>query len=106
MLFRSSVPAATAEADDIQRWVDDWRLAGAIGVRPPGKTKPVGALQIKLKNGETIVIKILERGDNTVIARSDEPIEYILSGDAARRLLAPPGNLAAAAPAPAPAPAK
>ena len=99
----TSVPAATAEADDIQRWVDDWRLAGAIGVRPPGKTKPLGALQIKLKNGETVVIKILERGDNTVIARSDEPIEYILSGDAARRLLAPPGNLAAAAPAPAPA---
>lgn len=102
----TSVPAATATADDIQRWVDDWRLAGAIGLRPPGKTKPLGALQLKLKNGETVVIRILERGDNTVVARGDEPLEYILSGETARRLLTPPGTLAAAAPAPAPAPVK
>jgi hypothetical protein len=99
----TSVPAATASADDIQRWVDDWRLAGAIGLRPLGKTKPLGALQLKLKNGETVVIKVLERGDNTVVARGDEPLEYILSGETARRLLTPPGTLAAAAPASTPA---
>jgi len=102
----TSAPAATPTADDIQRWVDDWRLAGAIGVRPLGKSKPLGALQLKLKNGEAIVIKILERGDNTIVARNDEPLEYILSGETAKRLLAPPGTLAAAAPAPAPVPVK
>ncbi len=99
----TSVPAAEAGPDDINRWVDDWRLAGAIGLRPPSKNQPVGALKVVLKNGTPVVLKILERAANTVISRNDEPFEYILSAETARRLLMPPGTLAAAAPAAAPA---
>lgn len=91
----------TAGPDDIQRWVDDWRLAGAIGLRPAGTNKPLGTLQLTLKNGGTVVLKIVERGDSTVVARNDGPLEYILAGDTARRLLSPPQPAAAAAPAPA-----
>jgi hypothetical protein len=97
----TSVPASEAGPDDINRWVDEWRLAGALGVQMAGKRKPVGALQVTLKNGSAVVVKILERGDNTVVAREDEPIEYILSAETARRLLAPPGTIRSAAPAPA-----
>lgn len=97
----TNVPASEAGPDDINRWVDDWRLAGALGVQVPGKRKAVGALQVTLKNGNVVVVKILERGDNTVIARDDEPLEYILSAATARRLLAPPGTLQPAAATPA-----
>jgi hypothetical protein len=99
-----TLPHTDAGADDINRWVDDWRLAGALGVQAPTQRKPAGALQVQLKNGNTIVITILERGANTVIARSDQPFEYVLSAEAAARLLSPPK--AAPAPAATPAPTK
>ena len=99
----TSVPAAEAGPDDINRWIDEWRLAGAIGLRPPSKTKPVGALKVALKNGSAVIVKVLERGDSTVIMRDDEPFEYILSAETAKRLLQPPGTLTGKTPAAEPA---
>ena len=78
-------------------------MAGAIGLRPPSKTKPVGALKVALKNGSAVIVKILERGDSTVIVRDDEPFEYILSAETAKRLLQPPGTLTGKTPAAEPA---
>lgn len=102
----STLPAAEAGADDINRWVDDWRLASALGVQGPTQRKPVGALKVTLKDGRDVLVKIIERGANTVVARSDEPFEYLLSAETGARLLMPPGTIAGAAPAPAAAPAK
>ena len=68
-------------------------------MQPPTQRKPVGALQLLLKSGRTVIIRILERGANTVIARDDQQFEYLLSAPVAARLLAPPGKPAAAAPA-------
>lgn len=111
----TKVPAAEAGPDDINRWVDEWRLASAVSVQAPTNRKHIGALQVILKSGKTTVIKILERGATTVVARDDGPFEYTLAAETAKRLLLPPGTIAAAppatsaaetAPAPAQSPAK
>ena len=92
----ATLPKTDAGPDDINRWIDEWRLAGALKVQPPTQRKPVGALQLLLKSGRTVIIRILERGANTVIARDDQQFEYLLSAPVAARLLAPPGKPAAA----------
>lgn len=99
----TTLPKTDAGPDDINRWLDEWRLASALGVRPPSQRNPTGALQVLLKNGRTVVIKILERGASTAIARDDQPYEYLLSAPVAARLFAPPGKPAAAEPSAPPA---
>ena len=93
----ANAPAGGASADDINRWVDQWRLAGAIGVQAATPRKPLGLMKATLKNGVTVVVKILERGAGTVLARADQPYEYVMATETANRLLAPPA--AAVAPA-------
>jgi hypothetical protein len=100
LTMTASTPPSAAGADDINRWVDDWRLASALGVQAPTSRKPVSALKVRLKSGRDVIIHVLERGANTVIARSDQPFEYVLTTETGTRLLSPP------APIPAPAPVK
>jgi hypothetical protein len=97
-------PATDLSADDITRWIDEWRLASALGVLPASNRKPLSVIRVTLKSGGEITLGILQREPQLVLARSDRPFDYQLSGEQAKRLLAPP----AAAPAPAaaaPAPA-
>lgn len=90
-------PAPDVGADDINRWVDGWRLATALEILPASKRKPLATLSIKLKAGNEINVAVLQREPQLVVARSDQPYEYQLPAEAAKRLLAPP----AAAPTPA-----
>ena len=98
-LKMSAANAAAGEAgtDDINRWVDQWRLAGAISVQAATQRKPIGIMKATLKNGSTVVVKILEHGAGTVLAREDQPFEFVMAAETANRLLAPPA--AAIAPA-------
>ena len=93
-------PANDAAADDITRWVDEWRLAAALDVLPASNRKPLHTIKIKLKNGNDVTLSVLEQEPALVLARGDQAVEYQLSGAAAKRLLAAP---AVAPPAPAPA---
>lgn len=83
-------PAADTGPDDINRWVDDWRLATAIAVLAPGNRKPLATIKVKLKGGGDITLAVLQREPELVIARSDQKFEYQFAGVAAQRLLAPP----------------
>ena len=100
------VPASEAGADDINRWIDEWRLASALAIQAASERKPVGALKVRLKNGTDVIIKVMERGERTVLARAGQNFEYVIAAQTAARLLAPPGRIAEAAPAPAATPAK
>ena len=97
--WKFTPPAADLSADDINRWVDEWRLATALAMLPASKRKPLATVSIKLKAGNEISVAVLQREPQLVVARSDQPYEYQLSAEAAKRLLAPP----AAAPTPTPA---
>jgi hypothetical protein len=87
--------AADASADDINRWVDDWKLATALAILPASNRKPEAAIKIKLKAGNEITVAVLQHDPQFVLTRSDQPYEYQLTADTAKRLLARP----AAAPA-------
>jgi Domain of unknown function (DUF4340) len=83
-------PAADAGPDDINRWVDEWRLATAIAVQTLSNRKPLAAIKVKLKSGGNITLAVLQREPELVIARSDQKFEYQFAGAAAQRLLSPP----------------
>jgi hypothetical protein len=83
-------PAAELSADDISRWVDEWRLATALGILAASNRKPLATIKIKLKTGNEISVAVLQREPHLVLARSDQSYEYQLTADTARRLLARP----------------
>ena len=83
-------PAADLSQDDINRWVDEWRLATALAVQPPSKRKPLATVKLKLKNGAAVSVAALQREPELVLTRSDQAFEYQFVGVAAKRLLAPP----------------
>jgi len=83
-------PPTQASADDIQRWVDEWRLAMALNVLPPSHRKPLQTISIKLKNGASLAVHVLQQEPALVLARSDRDYEYQFAAAATRRLLAPP----------------
>ena len=82
--------AADLSQDDVNRWVDEWRLATALAVQPASKRKPLTTVKFKLKNGSEIAVAVLQREPQLVLARNDQGFEYQFVGDAAKRLLAPP----------------
>jgi hypothetical protein len=85
-----STPPADLSADDVTRWVDEWRLATALGVLPASNRKPLTLVKLTLKTGSEIALSVLQREPQLVLARSDRPFEYQLNAEAAKRLLAPP----------------
>lgn len=85
-------PSADAGADDINRWVDEWRLAAALEVQPPSNRKPLATIKVKLKNGSDIALTVLQREPALVLARSDQKFEYQFSAGVAQHLLAPPSS--------------
>ncbi len=85
-------PMADVTQDDINRWVDEWRLATALAVQPPTKRKPLATIKLKLKTGGDITLGVLQRDPQLVLARSDHQFEYQFVGAIANRLLAPPAQ--------------
>ena len=88
--WRLTPPPADLSQDDVNRWVDEWRLATALAVQPPSKRKPLATVKLKLKNGAQVEVAVLQREPQLVLARNDQAFEYEFVGDAAKRLLAPP----------------
>jgi hypothetical protein len=80
--------------DDLNRWIDDWRLAGALGVQAASQRKPLATIKVRLKNGSDITVAVLQREPRLALARSDEPYEYQFAGATAQRLLTPPAAVA------------
>lgn len=92
--WQRTPPAADLSQDDINRWVDEWRLATALAVQPPSKKKPSDSVKLKLKNGSEITIAVLQREPQLILARSDQEFEFQFVGDTAKRLLTPPAAAA------------
>ncbi|MBI2296439.1 MAG: DUF4340 domain-containing protein [Betaproteobacteria bacterium] len=77
--------------DDLNRWVDDWRLATAIRVEPYAKGKPRGEIKLELENSGKLALGILGREPELVLLRPDEKLQYHFLAEIANRLLSPPG---------------
>ena len=91
--WQATPPLPDTSPDDINRWIDEWKLASALSVQPASHRKPVETIKVALKGGNTIALPVLEREPALIVTRSDGDLEYQFSGDTARRLLTPPtGN--------------
>lgn len=84
-------PVAQASQDDLNRWVQEWRLALAQQVAPLATgAKPVSTLRVTLAGGTALSIEVLAREPETVLARPDEKLEYRFPKAVGDRLLTPP----------------
>ncbi|MEK6593904.1 MAG: DUF4340 domain-containing protein [Pseudomonadota bacterium] len=85
---------ADLSADDINRWVDQWRQASALHVEPYDQRKPIGEIRIVFKDGRKLALGILQREPELVLVRPDENLQYTFSNETAKRLLTPPDAIA------------
>lgn len=92
--------AGELSQDDLIRWTEDWRLSSATRVEPYVKGKALGEIRLQLKDGRRIVLGVLAREPELVLARSDEKLQYHFRPEIAKRLLAPPGATRPSSPAP------
>src|SRR5258706_8892841 len=69
--WRLTPPAADLSQDDINRWIDEWRLATALVVQPASDRKPLTTVKVWLKGGDDITLSLLQREPQLVLARSD-----------------------------------
>lgn len=77
--------------DDVNRWVEDWRLARAEAAEPDrGLGASLGTVRIALKGGKTVSLEIRQKEPQLVLARQDEGILYRFPEAVGKRLLAPP----------------
>lgn len=83
---------ADLSQDDINRWVDDWRLASAVRVEPSGKGKMLGEIKIEFKDGRKLTLGILQREPELVLLRPDQNLQYSFFAQTAKHLLSPPGQ--------------
>lgn len=82
---------ADSSQDDINRWVDDWRLASALRVEPHGKGRAIGEIKLEFKDGRKLTLGIMQREPGLVLLRPDQNLQYSFFAQTAKRLLAPPG---------------
>jgi hypothetical protein len=78
--------------DDLLRWVDEWRLAGALRVEPRSAARSQDEIKVQLKNAGGFTLGVLSREPELVLARSDEKLQYRFRAELAKRLLSPPGT--------------
>ena len=93
-------PAPTQDqpsADDLNRWVDEWRLASSLLTQPADAAPAKETIEVRLADGRALKLGVRQREPELVLLRADEKLSFHFSGEMARRLLNPPQ----ATPAPA-----
>lgn len=88
--WRLSPQRDVVGADDITRWVNEWRLASALAALPDSGRKPLANIKVTLKGGATLALSVIEREPRLIIKRADAEYELQLAGAAGLQLLAPP----------------
>ncbi len=86
------MPSTELSQDDINRWVNDWRLASAVRVEPSGKGKMLGEIKVEFKDGRKLTLGILQREPELVLLRADQNLQYSFFAQTAKSLLSPPSG--------------
>jgi len=78
--------------DELQRYVDHWRVASAASAEPYDK-RPVRAdIRITMNDGKTVTFAVLQREPQLVLWRRDNGLQYTFLGMAGRTLLTNPAT--------------
>jgi hypothetical protein len=89
--WRLQPAAGTPSQDDLVRWVDHWRLASSIITQPQTDAPVRQSLEIELRDGRKLALRITALTPDLVVRRDDEKLEYHFPARMAAVLLAPPG---------------
>lgn len=77
-------------ADDINRWVDEWRHASSLLTQPAAGKSSREAIEVRLADGRSLALGVHQREPELVLVRADERLSFHFSGETAQRLLGPP----------------
>jgi hypothetical protein len=76
--------------DDLNRWGDDWRSAASLLTQQGVEAAKGDVITVKLKNGKSVRLTIVQREPELVLRRDDEGLQYHFSAAVGKRLLTPP----------------
>ena len=79
-----------ASQDEINRWVEEWRFASSLLTQPATGKTPIETIEVKLADGNTLKLGLLDKTPEVVLLRPDEKLQFHLSSEAGRRLLSRP----------------
>jgi hypothetical protein len=75
--------------DELNRWVDDWRLASSLTTQTLNG-KPAGEnITVQLSDGKSLSFVVVRAEPELVLVRNDEKLEFHFSGEMSKRLLHP-----------------
>lgn len=80
---------ARLDADTINRFADEWRLAQAIAVRRAGKAPAPETVRLRFAHGGSAAFGLIRREGEVVLRREDEGLEYVFPADVGARLTDP-----------------
>lgn len=86
----AAVPAdKELSQDDLNRWADDWRLSSSLMTQPYDLRPGIGQVRVTLADGKTLVLEVLQREPDLILARTDELLQFQYSTQAGKRLMDP-----------------
>jgi hypothetical protein len=84
-------PPEAPSQDDLNRWIDDWRLASSLYTEQAKATKPPAEwIELTLANQGKLRLAVARRAPQLVLVRPDEKLAFHFSEEMAKRLLSPP----------------
>ena len=75
--------------DDINVWVNEWKLATALSVQPYEGEQRGEPITVQFSNGESATFRVIARDPEVRLVRTDARMQYVFGNDAGSRLLDP-----------------
>lgn len=85
-------PPADVGADDLQRYIDQWRHASAAQAEPYGNKPSLAEIRITLRDGKVLELGVLQHAPQLLLWRRDTGLQYLFLEAAGRALLSKPGT--------------
>ena len=84
-----SPPDPQISSAALEKLVDEWRYAQALGVRRKQVRASQGTIRIESQAGTPVQFEILAKNPEFILARSDLELEYAMPAETGKRLLEP-----------------
>jgi hypothetical protein len=90
--WRLSPETSDVSPDDLNRWAEDWKAAASLVTGKMEASRGGDTIGVRLKNGKTLRLVVLQGHPELVLGREDEGLQYHFSAAAGKRLLTVPSG--------------
>ncbi len=93
--WSATPPAGEVSQDDYNRWVAQWREGSALRTEVIDARKPLGEINITLKDGAKITkvtLGLMQTEPELIVRRADIGLQFVFAGSMGKQMLAPPGT--------------